>query len=821
VEVANMVSPAGAGGLREDGSVGAGGTAVLPSAIKLAARTYILDTALKQSGIEPDLNAGHSIGEWLAGFAAGWVDGEDAAALFQRQDPRVYEATHFPFLVVGCGYEQLVPFLRPLKDIHLSTDNCPQQVIVCGSEESIEKLIVLLRDKQIFHQLLPFRSGFHTPFLREKLERVLAGFKTIRFRKPRIPLWSATTLEEYPHTHDGISALTREHLVRPVRFRELTERLYREGVRAFIQVGSGGLLGFVDDTLKGKSYSAVAANVVSRTGMEQLRRVIAALFAEGKDVGVLPGAESVPGEQAAGRQGATTAGRRQMRGQGMAEERSRMGEQEMMEDAAVAQDVAGAGVSSRLVQLLMDNHREIEQIEAELVGLVRERSSRQAFAGVFTRQLAISLDTHPYLIDHSLMRQRPGWPCVKDMDPVIPMTMMLELFSEIAEEGAGGKSVRKMTNIEVMQWMGVAEPFRETVRGEWRSPGVLELNLEKYARAGMLFGNNEDPSATANVDIGASLGISITPAIIYQRHMFHEKAYRGIRWISKIAAKGITGLIQGSEAKGSLLDNAGQLFGLWLRLTLPSEKIAFPVRIREVIFYGDRRAQEGLFECTCQLTQLTDEYATGDFVVKKGASIWAIIRGWQSKRLEVDDRLWNVCLDPLESFLSEEIAPGVFLFHPVYRRVLSWDFIAKRYFGLDEREWLLSQPPDKRREWMIGQVAAKDAIRAFLRRSKGEVVYPIEFRIRWDDRGKFFFAEGERVRDIHLSLGYKDGISVAMAAGRPGSIAIKKKGEGKEMAGEKEMIEEKEVTEEKEMVEEKEVADQKLTYKNYIIGWTR
>ena len=355
--------------------------------------------------------------------------------------------------------------------------------------------------------------------------------------------------------------------------------------------------------------------------------------------------------------------------------------------------------------------------------------------------------------------------------------------------------MRKMMNIEVMQWMAVAEPFRETVRGEWRSPGVLELNLEKYARARMLFGNKEDPPATANFDIGDSLGIGITPDMIYERHLFHEKAYRGIRWVSKITAKGITGLIQGSEAKGSLLDNAGQLFGLWLRLTLPSEKVAFPVRIREVIFYGDRQAQDGLFECTCRLTELTDEYATGDFVIKKGASIWAIIRGWQSKRLEVDDRLWNVCLDPLKSFLSEEIAPGVFLFHPVYRRVLSWDFIAKRYFSLDEREWLFSQPPDKRREWMIGQVAAKDAVRAFLLRSKGEAVYPVEFRIQWNDQGKFFFAEGERVRDIHLSLGHKDGISVAMAAGRPVSIAIER------------------------IEEEKEMADQTLTYKNYIIGW--
>eukprot|EP00456_Euglypha_rotunda_P000693 TRINITY_DN101179_c0_g1_i1.p1 TRINITY_DN101179_c0_g1~~TRINITY_DN101179_c0_g1_i1.p1 ORF type:complete len:127 (-),score=25.95 TRINITY_DN101179_c0_g1_i1:10-345(-) len=50
----------------------------------------------------------------------------------------------------------------------------------------------------------------------------------------------------------------------------------------------------------------------------------------------------------------------------------------------------------------------------------------------FSQKLDVSLENCPYLIDHSLLRQPKGWPTVEDMDPVIPMTMIFEVFAEIA-----------------------------------------------------------------------------------------------------------------------------------------------------------------------------------------------------------------------------------------------------------------------------------------------------------------------------------------------------------------------------------------------------
>src|SRR5258708_4544464 len=202
--------------------------------------------------------------------------------MMQGLDPGLLEREDIALLMAGCSYGELEALLSPQDNIHLANDNCPHQVVVCGEIGSIHQLSGRLREKQVIHQQLPFRSGFHSPFLTDRLHLLREAYQGLRFKKPVTPLWSATTLEEYPDTHYEIIQLGIRHLTEPVRFRQLTERLYTEGVRLFIQVGSGGLVGFIEDTLRGRSFSAVAANSAARPGLAQLRRVLAALYVEGR-----------------------------------------------------------------------------------------------------------------------------------------------------------------------------------------------------------------------------------------------------------------------------------------------------------------------------------------------------------------------------------------------------------------------------------------------------------------------------------------------------------------------------------------------------------
>jgi len=75
------------------------------------------------------------------------------------------------------------------------------------------KLMSLLQEQQIFHQGAADRSGFHSPFLKDRMDVLVGNMRNVHFQKMQIPLWSATTLEVYPESPDAIRELCVAHLL--------------------------------------------------------------------------------------------------------------------------------------------------------------------------------------------------------------------------------------------------------------------------------------------------------------------------------------------------------------------------------------------------------------------------------------------------------------------------------------------------------------------------------------------------------------------------------------------------------------------------------
>lgn len=737
-------------------------TGVLSASLQLLQKSHILDSALKKLGVQPHLVAGHSLGEWLAGRSAGLSEEASIASLIAELQPEHFELPDTRFIVVGCSYSRVAPMLENIKDIYLSIDNCPQQVILCGTCAAVDNLMVVLKEAQIFHQVLAFQSGFHSPFIKDRLDGFTAGMDKVKFTTTTVPLWSATTLAPYPTDAAAIKALSVQHLTEPVYFRQLIEKLHEEGVRVFIQVGSGGLVGFVDDTLnlKHTTYSAVAANVPVRSGICQLQRVLAALFAEGADIDrAFMGLDM---DEAPVR-----AAMKLQLGSPFVKDFTVLNGSVVAETPAFlpSNRILPAGTHP-LIAAYMDNIQEMAAAQIDLLEAWQGKAPdrvKPAVKEAIQKQFAISLQSHPYLRDHSLLKQKPGWHCAADMDPVIPMTMIIELFAEAAMDKAPDEVVQAIRNIKVFQWMNVANTFTETITGKWQSHTHALLEMEKYALAEVIVGAQHKPAIVLTLETGNALPLRApTVKEIYENHMFHGAAYQGIKDIIALGDKGITGIIEDSGGKGALLDNAGQLFGLWLQLVLPKDRIAFPVKIQEIQFYEDMHDQQDLFTCTCSLTELNDEFATADFVLERNNRVWAVIKGWQNRRLEIDDRLWKVSMAPLDNQMATEIAPGIFWFNHAYNRVVSWDFILKRYFNQQEKAHYQGLSVTRKKEWLISRVAVKDAVRALVRATGHEALYPIEMEITADAQGRPL-VQGPLPEGIHISLAHKKTEAVAIA----------------------------------------------------------
>jgi acyl transferase domain-containing protein len=77
--------------------------------------------------------------------------------------------------------------------------------------------------------------------------------------------------------------------MRPVRFRESIEHLYRDGVRVFIEVGpESHLTAFVRDILRNRTHVATSCDDRRRGADQQLRHLLGQLFAQGVSVDLEP-----------------------------------------------------------------------------------------------------------------------------------------------------------------------------------------------------------------------------------------------------------------------------------------------------------------------------------------------------------------------------------------------------------------------------------------------------------------------------------------------------------------------------------------------------
>lgn len=241
----------------------------------------LLDTALRRLDVAPDAVAGHSVGEWTAMAAAGVHAPEEVDTFLAGFDPDALRVPGLAFAVLGTAAERVVARLAGRDDVVLSHDNSPNQSMICGPEEAVAELVTAFRAEGVVAQVLPFRSGFHTPMLAPYLDPIRAAAERYTLHPPHTALWSATVAAPFPAEPAAVRELFVRHLLEPVRFRELVLRMYDAGFRAFLTLGAGQLGSLLDDTLAGRDRLVVSAHSASRDSLAQLRRVTTALWTEG------------------------------------------------------------------------------------------------------------------------------------------------------------------------------------------------------------------------------------------------------------------------------------------------------------------------------------------------------------------------------------------------------------------------------------------------------------------------------------------------------------------------------------------------------------
>ncbi|MFE9633622.1 beta-ketoacyl synthase N-terminal-like domain-containing protein [Streptomyces sp. NPDC006463] len=762
------------------------GTSLVERALDAIATGRFFARIMPALGVEADVLAGHSLGEWAAMVAAGMYPQEAADTFLDGLRPSDLLVPDLVYAALGCGAHRAEAALHGLDRVVVSHDNCPHQSVICGEPDQVAAAVDRLRGDGVLGQELPFRSGFHTPMWEPYLGQVRAAFGRLPLRPAALPVWSATTCAPFPAEPRDVRDLVVRHLLEPVRFRELTLRLYEEeGVRGFVTLGPGSLPGFVEDTLRERPHLSVSTSSPRLPGLAALERACAALWAEGHeprwDLLSVPAPEKTaePVRPAPARRAVLLDLGSPLVRLGGTARTALGGGLPPTAPAAPAQVRAEPSVPrpvllSALDAVLEDTGAAARSV-AEAWSAVRPPDTVRATgpaAGRATGQasgsdtLRCSLAALPYVRDHCVYLQPDGWPQESDRFPVVPMTTMLELAAEAAQRRAApGLAVIGYEDVRALRWLAVepAVDVEVTVRGD--GPGRSRVTLGEFASVVVLlgerYGRPPAPDATPLRDPGPA---PVSAEALYRdRWMFHGPRFAGVHEVRTVASDGIEGVLRALPDPGALLDAAGQLFGHWMQLRLPVDRLVFPATVDRVRFCGPPPAPGELVAATARIREVRDVTVRGDLELRRATGeVWALIEGWTYRRFGADERVWPMKFTPEVCGIGEPRPEGWCLARRRWTDPASQELVMRRYLGAAERAAYERLSPRARAPWLLGRIAAKDALRGLLWEAGAGPVFPVEVPVGNDPAGRPL-AEGPLTRGFRLSIAHKERIAVALA----------------------------------------------------------
>jgi len=210
---------------------------------------------LEEKGIEPDMVAGHSLGEYSALAAAGALSFDDGLRVVRRRGGLMGAAGEqrpgAMAAVMGADDEEIEAVCASVSKegngvVQPANYNAPGQVVVSGDVEAVERATRQINGRAI---PLPVSGAFHSPLMeyaREGLEEVL---KTVTIQEPRCPVYLNVTGAP---TTDPVEIRKRllEQLLSPVQWAPSVRRMHEDGATRFVEVGPGDVLrGLVRRTL--------------------------------------------------------------------------------------------------------------------------------------------------------------------------------------------------------------------------------------------------------------------------------------------------------------------------------------------------------------------------------------------------------------------------------------------------------------------------------------------------------------------------------------------------------------------------------------------
>ena len=196
---------------------------------------------------QPDMVAGHSLGELSALTAAGALSFEDGLRLVSARAEAMQKACEIKpstmAAVIALADDKVEEVCAGIDGVVVAANfNCPGQVVISGEVESVQAACVALKEAGAKRALpLNVSGAFHSPMMEPARAELQKAIEATEFHTPRCAVYQ--NVDAQPHTDPvEIKQNLIAQLTSPVRWTQSVERMCADSATAFEELGPGQVL---------------------------------------------------------------------------------------------------------------------------------------------------------------------------------------------------------------------------------------------------------------------------------------------------------------------------------------------------------------------------------------------------------------------------------------------------------------------------------------------------------------------------------------------------------------------------------------------------
>ena len=213
-----------------------------PSIFIISAIAYNI---YKEKFGKPDFCAGHSVGEITALYASGALEFEDALLFIQERAESMEHASKINpgkmLALIKPNKEDIKNIIEKDNSISIANINSNNQIILSGSIESIDSIILFCKEMKVRAIPLPVSGAFHSNLMKPASDSLLKTLNQLNLTDSMMPIYQ--NINALPENRkETLRYNLIKQIVSPVQWKGTIENMIKDGANSFVEIGPRKIL---------------------------------------------------------------------------------------------------------------------------------------------------------------------------------------------------------------------------------------------------------------------------------------------------------------------------------------------------------------------------------------------------------------------------------------------------------------------------------------------------------------------------------------------------------------------------------------------------